>query len=106
MTNNRSRDIIGAKSIYYVVDGKPIFATNLGYFLGLDGFVPEIDREALQYYLSCGYCPNRRTIFKGVFKVLPAETVEFDNGEMWSYKYWAPPSAKITGGQRGNEEKY
>jgi len=78
---------------YSVVNGVPIFAPRLPSFLQIDGFKPEIDREALQYYLSCGYCPDRRTILKGVRKVLPAETVWFKNGRVQHKKYWSPPTA-------------
>jgi asparagine synthase (glutamine-hydrolysing) len=59
-------------------------------FLAIDGFKPEINPEALNYYLSCGFSPDRQTLLKQVYKVLPAEVVEFEDGDVKCLKYWSP----------------
>jgi len=78
-----ARDIYGTRSIYYLQTQRALFfASEMKCFLAIDEFKPEVNPEALNYYLSCGFSPGRQTLFKQVYKVLPAEMVEFENGNM------------------------
>lgn len=86
-----ARDIYGTRSIYYLQTQRALFfASEMKCFLALDEFKPEVNPEALNYYLSCGFSPDRQTLFKQVYKVLPAEMVEFENGNVQCQKYWSP----------------
>jgi len=86
-----ARDIYGTRSIYYLQTQQALFfASEMKCFLALNEFKPEVNPEALNYYLSCGFSPDRQTLFKQVYKVLPAEMVEFENGNMRCQKYWSP----------------
>jgi len=86
-----ARDIYGTRSIYYWQTRQALFfASEMKCFLAIDEFKPEVNPEALNYYLSCGFSPDRQTLFKQVYKVLPAEMVEFENGNVQCQKYWSP----------------
>jgi asparagine synthase (glutamine-hydrolysing) len=68
-----ARDRFGKKPLYYFFDGRRIlFASELKALLA-DAAVPrEIDFESLSAYLSLGYIPCPRTIFRNVWKLPPA----------------------------------
>ena len=86
-----ARDIYGTRSIYYLPTQRAIFfASEMKCFLAIGEFKPEVNPEALNYYLSCGFSPDRQTLLKQVYKVLPAEMVEFENGNVQCQKYWSP----------------
>lgn len=90
-----ARDIYGTRSIYYLPTRQALFfASEMKCFLAIDEFKPEVNPEALNYYLSCGFNPDRQTLFKQVYKVLPAEMVEFENANVQCQKYWSPMSCE------------
>jgi asparagine synthase (glutamine-hydrolysing) len=86
-----ARDIYGTRSIYYLpTQGAVFFASEMKCFLGIDQFKPEVSPEALPYYLSGGFTPDSQTLLKQVYKVLPAEVVEFEDRNIKCQKYWSP----------------
>ena len=86
-----ARDIYGARSMYYLQTSQALFfASEMKCFLALEDFEPEVNPEALGYYLSCGFTSDNQTLLKQVCKVLPAEAVEFENGKVEHLKYWNP----------------
>lgn len=90
-----ARDIYGTRSMYYLkIDHNVFFASEMKCFLAIDEFKPEVNLEALNYYLTCGFAPNRETLFKQVYKVLPAEIVEFEDGNFSYMQYWVPRPAE------------
>ncbi len=90
-----ARDIYGTRSMYYFKADKTFFfASEMKCFLAINEFRPEINEEALNYYLTCGFSPNRQTLLKSVYKVLPAEIIEFKDGSLHFGKYWSPTSSK------------
>jgi asparagine synthase (glutamine-hydrolysing) len=90
-----ARDIYGTRSIYYLQTSHALFfASEMKCFLAIDEFKPEVSSEALNHYLSCGFTSERQTLLKQVYKVLPAEMVVFENGEVKCQKYWSPIPCK------------
>jgi asparagine synthase (glutamine-hydrolysing) len=86
-----ARDIYGTRSVYYLQTKQALFfASEMKCFLALEEFKLEVDPEALDYYLSCGFISDNQTLLKQVYKVLPGEMVEFENGKLNHLKYWAP----------------
>ncbi|MBN2462601.1 MAG: hypothetical protein JXB43_03270, partial [Dehalococcoidia bacterium] len=78
-----ARDIYGTRSMYYLQTRQALFfASEMKCFLALDGFKLEVNPEALEYYLSCGFVSDNQTLLKQVYKVLPGEMVEFENGKL------------------------
>ncbi|PIU41082.1 MAG: asparagine synthase (glutamine-hydrolyzing) [Candidatus Omnitrophica bacterium CG07_land_8_20_14_0_80_42_15] len=84
-----ARDRIGKKPIIYYYDGQTFcFASEFSALLE-SGFVKkEINYEAIHHYLTFGYVPAPNTIYKKVFKLLPAHYCSYQNGKLDFTKYW------------------
>lgn len=83
------RDRIGKKPLLYsYVNGKFCFASEFAALLKSNLVKKEIDLEALDSYLTFGYIPAPRTIYKNVFKLMPAHTLLFKNGQIKIDRYW------------------
>ena len=68
-----ARDRAGKKPLFYAeVDGQWAFASELHALLQHPGLAREVDWAALDDYLTYGYVPAPKTIFRGVRKVPPA----------------------------------
>jgi asparagine synthase (glutamine-hydrolysing) len=85
-----ARDRLGVKPLYYYRDKDVLaFASEMGALLA-SGLVPnEIDREALDLYLHYQYVPAPLTIYRGVRKLEPAQSMEVDaSGASLLSTYW------------------
>jgi len=68
-----ARDRMGKKPLFYTeVDGQWVFASELQALLQHPGLMREVDWGALDDYLTYGYVPAPKTIFRGVHKLPPA----------------------------------
>jgi asparagine synthase (glutamine-hydrolysing) len=68
-----ARDRVGKKPLFYTeVDGQWVFASELQALLQHPGLAREVDWAALDDYLTYGYVPAPKTIFRGVHKLPPA----------------------------------
>lgn len=86
------RDRLGIKPVYYWhYDGGFAFASEIKAFLGLPGFSPAIDTDALQDYLAVGYAVAPRTIFASVRKLPPASLLTWSGDGPSVRRYWEPP---------------
>jgi asparagine synthase (glutamine-hydrolysing) len=93
-----ARDRMGVKPIYYWQDdGKFVFSSEIkailsargGSALGGEVDVPrEIDMEALNLYFRMLYVPAPLTMFKNIFKLLPAHYGILKDGKFEIKKYW------------------
>ncbi len=72
-----ARDPFGEKPLYYALtDSKQLwFSSELKAF---PKQVKEVSPESLTTYLSFGFIPDEKTVFKNVYKVLPGQVVTFD----------------------------
>jgi asparagine synthase (glutamine-hydrolysing) len=67
-----ARDRLGKKPLFYVeMDGQWVFASELQALLQHPGLSRELDSGALDDYLTYGYVPAPKTIFRGVHKLPP-----------------------------------
>jgi asparagine synthase (glutamine-hydrolysing) len=83
------RDRVGKKPLYYaVLHGKLIFASEIKSILQYGGLSREMDLEALNDYLTLGYIPSPRTIFKAVRKLPPGHWLTCEKGEIKTSPYW------------------
>ena len=75
-----SRDKLGKKPLYYFHNGNFIvWGSELNiFFQSPIKNKLEIDSIALKNYFDVGYIPAPLSIFKGIKKVLPGETIRFD----------------------------
>ncbi len=74
------RDRAGIKPLYYFYDGKEFaFASELKGIVRLcDDIHFEYDRNALFDYLTYSYIPEPKTVYRNVFKLLPAHQLVFN----------------------------
>lgn len=83
------RDRIGKKPLYYEwKDGNLVFASELKPIMERPGFQKKIRREVLSRYLFQQYIAEPDSIFEDVFKLEPGSILEYQNGQIQTYKYW------------------
>jgi asparagine synthase (glutamine-hydrolysing) len=93
-----ARDRLGVKPLYYarLQDGF-VFGSEAKAVLEHPAVPRELDEEALAEYLTFGFVPAPRTMFRGICKVAPAELVVVtSDGEVTSETWWSPmPTALV-----------
>ena len=90
-----ARDRLGIKPLYYArPPGGFVFGSEIKALLAHPAISPEIDEEAFFHYLTFVCTPAPLTMFKGIYKLAPAErmTVRAD-GSVRSDTFWSPMSA-------------
>lgn len=84
-----ARDRLGKKPLYYMRKGSIFaFASEIKALLVLPHFPKDIDPEALSDYLSLGYVPAPKSIFKAVRKVPAAHTLACWDHRVVLREYW------------------
>jgi asparagine synthase (glutamine-hydrolysing) len=89
-----ARDRLGIKPLYYArPPGGFLFGSEIKALLAHPAVSPEIDEEAFFHYLTFVCTPAPLTMFKGIYKLAPAErmTVRAD-GTVESEIFWTPMS--------------
>jgi asparagine synthase (glutamine-hydrolysing) len=84
-----ARDRLGIKPLYYTwtADGLA-FASEIKALLAVPGVRAEVDPEMLDAYMSVGYVPTERTMFRGIHKLQPGSAMQVENGRVETFKYW------------------
>lgn len=84
-----ARDRVGKKPLYYHVKGDTLaFASEMKALLSLPGMSRQMDLKGLDAYLSFGYVPSPRTIFKQIKKLEPAQIAVFSKSGITIRSYW------------------
>ena len=84
-----ARDRMGKKPIYYTVqNGVFYFASETSALLAALPYKPEINLEAIDLYLSLQYVPDPITAYSGIYKLPPAHTLVWQNGQIKLKRYW------------------
>ena len=84
-----ARDRAGQKPVlYYHGQGRFCFASEFAALLKSEFFKKEINFEAIHYYLTFGYIPAPLTIYKNVFKLLPAHMLILKDDKVTIKQYW------------------
>ena len=85
-------DRIGSRPLYLLRTGEAIaFASRLTALRRIPGFSPEIPRQALFDYLYLHMVPSPGTIYAGVEKLLPAQSISFSASGREARFYWHMP---------------
>lgn len=92
-----ARDRVGEKPLYYgFIQGKGYkpyfaFASDISLLKMMPQFENEIDRDALAEYMLYGYIAAPKTIYKGIYKLLPGAILRLDYPYDTPnvYKYWS-----------------
>ncbi len=85
-----ARDRVGKKPLYYTLqNGSLIFASEIKSILVYLNFTPEINYEAIDYFLTYQYIPQPITIYKNILKLPAASYMLCDkNGNIKIERYW------------------
>ncbi|MBF0427125.1 MAG: asparagine synthase (glutamine-hydrolyzing) [Magnetococcales bacterium] len=87
-----ARDPFGIKPLYYTVtpSGTFLFASEIKSLFQHPEVVPRLDQNALFEYLTFQFCLGDKTLFAGIYKLLPAHTLQWRHG--WDQprmqRYW------------------
>jgi len=84
-------DRLGMRILFWgVVDGRLCWSSQLGGFLAMPGFTPEIDRDAVPEFFTAGHLIGERTWFRGVHLLSMGTVVTFDlaSRELERRRYW------------------
>jgi asparagine synthase (glutamine-hydrolysing) len=93
-----ARDPFGIKPLYYMPldGGRLAFASEIKCFLRGGFLQPEIDVEALHYFLNFLWVPGPKTLFKGVYKLMPGHLLLWKEGQYEVKQYWdGRPTAPV-----------
>src|SRR5215510_83271 len=84
-----ARDRLGKKPLFYtVIDRVVYFASELPALTLAPGWSGDVDLSALEGYLSLGYFLAPDTIFRGVHKLMPANWLLVQDGQLKTSEYW------------------
>ncbi len=97
-----ARDRLGIRPFYYaIVDGRMIFASEIKAILEHEYFSdPRVDHIALDRYFTYRYTPGEDTVFFGIRKLRPANTLIYRDGKIVVRPYWTfsyAPNKNSTG---------
>lgn len=98
-----ARDHFGVKPLFYAQAGEKLFfASEIKALLLAEEVACDLDPAAVDAYFSRLYVPAPGTIYKGVKKLEPAQTLVFKDGAARIFAYWELPAA---GQERGCPRK-
>jgi len=88
-----ARDRLGLKPLFYHhAHGRFAFAGSLEALLEAGDVPREIDPVSLEIYLTFGYIPAPRTIFRDIRKLPPGCSLTVRAGQLVHKRYWSPAS--------------
>ncbi len=92
-----ARDRLGIKPFYYYWDGRLFaFASEIKALLEHPEISPALAEESLPEVLAFGYTAGNRTLFRNIYKLLPAHRMLLDLGstspELKCERYWDIPA--------------
>lgn len=84
-----ARDRVGKKPLYYYLDDeKLVFASEIKSILCHPELKLEIDECSLSDYLSLGYIPTPKSIYKRIRKIRPGHYLRVAEGQVREVEYW------------------
>lgn len=91
-----ARDRVGIKPLYYWV-GKDelVFGSELKALMLHPNVPRQIDLAALDLFLTLEYIPAPRTIYEGIFKLLPGHLLVAEGAKLKMTQYWDVPYQPI-----------
>jgi asparagine synthase (glutamine-hydrolysing) len=92
-----ARDRLGIKPLYYWSDAdKLVFGSELKALTFHPDVPRQVDLAALDLFLTLEYIPAPRTIYEGVFKLLPGHLLVIEKGKLKITQYWDVPYQPIS----------
>ncbi len=93
-----ARDRFGEKPLYYsAAAGRFAYSSNTTALVWLPWVDDGIDATSVDRYLALHYVPGRRTIFKGIQRVLPGErlSISLDSHTITHHQYYRPAMGPV-----------
>ena len=92
------RDRLGIKPLYYYKGLRTmVFASEIRAILASSIVAADIEKSCLNSFLTLGYSPSPKTMFKGIFKLLPGHAMTVaSNGTLKAWPYWSFDQIPIT----------
>ncbi len=93
-----ARDRLGVKPFYYYFDGSTfVFASEIKALLEHPAITARFESSLLAEYLSFGYVSGDRTLFQGIYKLLPGHTLSLsvDRFQPLQNRYWQVPTEQL-----------
>ncbi len=84
----RARSNVRKPLVYQPYRGAVSVASEIKSLLQALTFHRTMDPEALQQYLTFGYVPHPRTMFRDIRKLPPAHFATFEQGVLDIQRYW------------------
>ena len=87
-----ARDRVGVKPLYYAqLPAGVIFGSEVKAILEHPAVSRELNEEAFYDYLTFGFVPPPHTLFRGIFKLAPAERITIsEDGTVTKERWWSP----------------
>jgi len=91
-----ARDRLGVKPLYYaLLPGGLVFGSEIKAILRHPSIRADLDEEAFFHYLTFGFSPPPRTMYRGISKLAAAERmVARSDGSVLHDEYWSPLSPR------------
>ncbi len=84
------RDHLGKKPLFYWYNaGRLTFASEVKAILECEDYYPDLDPEALHFFLNCRWVPGKKTLFNNIFNLLPGHILRYKNGVITTRCYWS-----------------
>ena len=85
-----ARDILGAELLFYyeTAEGNLLYGLQIKDLFDQPGFVRELNREMVQFFLGFTYVPGEETLFKGVYKLEPGGWLRHGAKGLELGRYW------------------
>jgi asparagine synthase (glutamine-hydrolysing) len=84
-----ARDRVGIKPLYYTETRHGIaFASEAKALFAYPGITADIDVDEVDTFMTFGYVPGERTMFRGVRKLLPGHSLSVANQRLTERRYW------------------
>jgi asparagine synthase (glutamine-hydrolysing) len=84
------RDRLGIKPLYYWSDQSKFCFGSEPEVLRQTKEINQIEKKAIPAFFHLGYVPAPLSIWKGMFKLKPGETVTFDGFNLETQRWWDP----------------
>jgi len=97
------RDRLGIKPLYYLEhDGRLVFGSEIKAILAAAEEPRELDRDALDLYLTLQYVPGPRTLLRAIRKLQPGCLLVWQDGQTTVRQYW--DIVLVEGDRKATEE--
>ena len=87
-----ARDHLGVKPLHFLLEkDRVLFGSEIKAILAGLQTAPRLNKQAFHYFMNLRYVPGRKTLFKGVERLLPGECAVVDRAGLRRRSFWKLP---------------